>query len=100
MWGLFADEHIPAGAFVMEYVGEVLTAKDGDKRGLVYDKQGMSYLFDMNDHDEDDEYDKNIQDAASGDFFPLCVDATDFGNESRFINHSCEPNMKSMNIVT
>ena len=60
MWGLFADEHIPAGAFVMEYVGEVLTAKDGDKRGLVYDKQGMSYLFDMNDHDEDDEYDKNI----------------------------------------
>lgn len=30
MWGLFSQEVIPAGAFVIEYVGEVLTAKEGD----------------------------------------------------------------------
>jgi len=47
MWGLFALEPIPAGAYVVDYVGEVLTAKDGDKRGKIYDSIGMSYLFDM-----------------------------------------------------
>ena len=45
------------GAFVLEYVGEVLTAKEGDKRGRIYDKIGMSYLFDMNEPDETDDYD-------------------------------------------
>jgi len=58
MWGLFAQEFIPAGSFVLEYVGEVVTARDGDKRGRVYDRIGMSYLFDMNDYDEDDLFDK------------------------------------------
>jgi histone-lysine N-methyltransferase SUV39H len=101
MWGLFPLEPIPAGAFVVEYVGEILTAKEGDKRGKHYDQAGMSYLFDMNDHDEDDDYDRKVQGSSSNeDFFPLCIDATFNGNESRFINHSCDPNLKSFNIVT
>jgi SET domain-containing protein len=61
MWGLFTQEFIPAGAFVLEYVGEVITASNGDKRGKVYDRLGMSYLFDMNDFDEDDSLDKKQQ---------------------------------------
>jgi hypothetical protein len=44
----------------MEYVGEVLTAKEGDKRGRIYDQIGMSYLFDMNEPDETDEYDMQV----------------------------------------
>jgi histone-lysine N-methyltransferase SUV39H len=60
MWGLYALEDIPAGAYVIEYVGEVLTAKEGDKRGKIYDKIGMSYLFDMNDADDSDEYDMKV----------------------------------------
>ena len=60
----------------------------------------MSYLFDMNDHDETDEYDFKVQQSSYQDFFPLCVDATYYGNESRFVNHSCDPNLKSYNIVT
>jgi len=47
-------EDIPAGAFVLEYTGEIITKKEGDRRGKIYDQQGMSYLFDMNDHDEND----------------------------------------------
>lgn len=45
---------------MVDYVGEVLTAKDGDKRGKVYDSIGMSYLFDMNEPDETDEYDMMV----------------------------------------
>ena len=37
MWGLFALEEIPAGAFIMEYKGEVVTKKQGDMRGTCYD---------------------------------------------------------------
>ena len=28
-------------------------------------------------------------------FFPLCIDAMHAGNESRFINHSCDPNLRT-----
>lgn len=49
MWGLFALEDIPVGAFLMEYTGEIVTKKHGDMRGSFYDANGLSYLFDMND---------------------------------------------------
>jgi SET domain-containing protein len=100
MWGLFALEDIPAGAFILEYTGEVITKKEGDQRGKHYDKVGMSYLFDMNDPDEDNEFEMNVQKSYNEDFFPLCIDAAYYGNESRFINHSCTPNIKSFNIST
>ena len=60
MWGLFAEEAIPSGAFVVEYVGEIITVKKGDSRGRKYDAAGMSYLFDMNDCESDDEYDTKV----------------------------------------
>jgi len=100
MWGLFAEEQIPAGAYVLEYRGEVLTKKEGDRRGMYYDENGLNYLFDMNDPDDEDEFEKKIQESSNDNFFPLCVDATYCGNESRFINHSCEPNLKSLNLIS
>ena len=76
-----------------------MTKKEGDKRGKFYDKIGLNYLFDMNDPDEDDQVEMRIQETMNENFFPLCVDATFYGNESRFINHSCEPNLKPFNLV-
>jgi SET domain-containing protein len=49
MWGLYALEEIPQGAFIMQYTGEIVTKKWGDMRGSYYDYNGLSYLFDMND---------------------------------------------------
>ena len=54
MWGLFALEDIPAGAFLMEYRGEIVTKKHGDMRGTFYDSKCLSYLFDMNDLEPSD----------------------------------------------
>lgn len=93
MWGLFAMEDIPAGAFLMEYKGEIVTKKQGDMRGTFYDKNGLSYLFDMNDPLLSEERENSIQKAYFNEFFPLCLDSMFYGNEARFINHSCDPNV-------
>jgi hypothetical protein len=70
--GAVTEETIPAGAFVTEYVGELLYGIDAKAR---HDKR---YLVEMPTKLPDN----NV----------LYVDARFFGNASRFVNHSCEPN--------
>ena len=98
MWGLFAMEEIPQGTFIVEYRGEVVTKKQGDMRGSYYDHWGLSYLFDMNDPLEDELREACVQTGYHDEFFPLCLDSMFYGNESRFINHSCDPNCQSFNL--
>ena len=99
MWGLTAMEEIPAGAFLMEYLGEIVSKKQGDMRGTYYDANGLSYLFDLNDLDDTQERELAIQKAYYNEFFPLCLDSMFYGNEARFINHSCDPNVLSYNLT-
>jgi SET domain-containing protein len=98
MWGLYAMEDIPVGAYLMEYQGEIVTKKQGDMRGTYYDNNGLSYLFDMNDPAEEDARELEIQKVYQNEFFPLCLDAMFYGNEARFINHSCDSNVQSFNL--
>lgn len=67
-------------------------------RGSFYDNQGLSYLFDMNDPSEREKREEKIQLAYNNEFFPLCIDSMFFGNEARFINHSCDANILSFNL--
>ena len=67
-------------------------------RGTFYDSQGLSYLFDMNEEDEKEKRENKIQYAYNNEFFPLCLDSMFYGNESRFINHSCDSNAITFNI--
>jgi len=101
MWGLFALEDIKSGAYITEYVGEIISKKEGDIRGANYDYKGMNYLFDMQDPETlDDELLKSDEFFQKYErIFPLCVDAFEFGNEARFINHSCDPNTQVMNVA-
>lgn len=98
MWGLIAMEDITQGAFIMEYRGEIVTKKQGDMRGSYYDDNGLSYLFDMNDPEGEEQREQLIQKGYRGEFFPLCLDGMFYGNESRFINHGCDPNIQSFNL--
>lgn len=76
-YGLKARSCIPANTFLIEYVGEILNQKQLKKRGNDYSKQ-------MNDH---------YYFMALGN--NLFIDATQKGNISRFINHSCDPNSET-----
>ncbi|XP_002734659.2 histone-lysine N-methyltransferase SUV39H2-like, partial [Saccoglossus kowalevskii] len=78
-WGVKTLDDIKRNSFVMEYVGEVISNEEAERRGKIYDSNGRTYLFDL-------DYDSN-QDCA------FVVDAGFYGNVSHFVNHSCDPNM-------
>ena len=67
-----------SGGFVCEYVGELISDAEAEQR------ENDSYLFDLENRD--------------GDTF--CIDANKFGNVTRFINHSCAPNLVPVKVFT
>ncbi|XP_051157868.1 histone-lysine N-methyltransferase SUV39H2-like isoform X1 [Leptopilina boulardi] len=79
-WGVKTLRKIKRGQFVTQYVGEVITNEEAEKRGKEYDAAGRTYLFDLDYNDTEDQC-------------PYTVDAAVYGNVSHFINHSCEPNL-------
>lgn len=76
-WGVRTERTICEGQFICEYVGEVITYEETERRGQIYDAQGRTYLFDLDINSSDN---------------PYTIDAAYVGNVSHFINHSCEPN--------
>ncbi|MBN3296860.1 histone-lysine N-methyltransferase SUV39H1 isoform X1 [Amia ocellicauda] len=80
-WGVRTMERIRKNSFVMEYVGEIITSEEAERRGHIYDRQGATYLFDL-DYVED----------------VYTVDAAHHGNISHFVNHSCTPNLQVYNV--
>lgn len=71
-WGIFTRTALKKGDFVHEYVGEVITQDEANRRGQIYDKINSSYLFQLSSD--------------------LVVDAHRMGNKTRFVNHSDKPN--------
>lgn len=102
-WGVRTLEQIPSGSFVAKYTGEVITDKEAERRGMLYDFIGRTYLFDIDGllddeetgaDDEDDGFGRNqttIKDKDDVD--RLTIDAFHYGNISRFFNHSCDPTL-------
>ena len=72
-WGCFTKYPLQKGDYVHEYIGEVISQEEAERRGQLYDKQNLSYLFNLSS-----EY---------------CVDGNHKGSVARFINHSSNPNI-------
>ncbi|XP_055635029.1 histone-lysine N-methyltransferase Su(var)3-9-like isoform X1 [Toxorhynchites rutilus septentrionalis] len=76
-WGVKTNQTIYEGWYITEYIGEVVTYEEAEKRGREYDAVGRTYLFDLDFNGSDN---------------PYTIDAAHYGNIARFINHSCDPN--------
>lgn len=83
-WGIRTLEDLPAGAFVFEYVGEILTNTEMWERNneIIRNGEGRHTYPVALDGDWGSE--ANLKDEEA-----LCLDATYFGNVARFLNHRC-----------
>ena len=63
--GLFAEDPIKKGEFIIEYTGEILTGKESDEAS-------GKYLFEVSSK--------------------KTIDGSGRENKARYINHSCRPN--------
>jgi SET domain-containing protein len=75
--GVFALQAIPEGETIIEYVGEIITWKQADKRGP------------SDPNDENHTFFFSIMDGQR------VIDANVGGNAARWINHSCNPNCEA-----
>ncbi|XP_048334681.2 histone-lysine N-methyltransferase SUVR5 isoform X3 [Ziziphus jujuba] len=91
-WAVRAGEAILRGTFVCEYIGEVLDEQEANKRRKRYGTEGCSYLYEIDAHIND--MSRLIEGQAR-----YVIDATKYGNVSRFINHSCSPNLENHQVL-
>ncbi|KAM6564465.1 hypothetical protein CsatB_024463 [Cannabis sativa] len=95
-WGLRSRECIPLGGFICEYIGELLMDEEAEKRAGYDD-----YLFDIGkNHDSNTSIDEGLNNCEDvDDDSGFTIDAAEYGNVGRFINHSCSPNIYAQKIL-
>ncbi|KAF3791908.1 Histone-lysine N-methyltransferase [Nymphaea thermarum] len=81
-WGLRTFDALPRGAFVCEYVGEILTNTELYNRNSQCSGDEKHHYPVLLDADWGSEGILKDEEA-------LCLDATHYGNVARFINHRC-----------
>lgn len=79
-WAVRAHEAISRGTFVCEYIGEVLNREANEV------DMSCSYQYKI-----DSQIDDTI--GLAEEAISHVIDATKYGNVSRFVNHSCSPNL-------
>ncbi|PBP20068.1 enhancer of zeste 2 isoform a [Diplocarpon rosae] len=67
-FGLYLAEAVKKGDYLDEYNGENISSEEAERRGIIYHRKLLSFLFDLN------------RDRV--------IDAARLGNKTRFINHA------------
>lgn len=71
-WGAFLKNSVGKHEYLGEYTGELISHREADKRGKIYDRENSSFLFNLNDQ--------------------FVLDAFRRGDKLKFANHSPDPN--------
>lgn len=89
-WGVRCPVDIKKGQFVDRYLGEIITSEEADRRRAEskISRRKDVYLFALDKFSDPDSLEPLL--AAP----PLEVDGEWMSGPTRFINHSCEPNMR------
>lgn len=91
-WAVRAGEPIHHGTFVCEYIGEVIDEHQANKRRHRYVKEDCRFIYEIDARIND--MIRLIEGEAS-----YAIDATKYGNVSRYINHSCSPNLENHQVL-
>ncbi|CAJ2512658.1 Uu.00g007770.m01.CDS01 [Anthostomella pinea] len=89
-WGVRSTSDIKRGQFIDKYMGEIITAEEADRRRAkshIAQRKDV-YLFALDKFSDPDSFDERLRGA------PLEVDGEFMSGPSRFVNHSCEPNLR------
>lgn len=89
-WGVYCNEDLVQGEFIDTYLGEVITNQEADRREAVEGKDKNSYLYSL------DKFIGDQQDLTEDSCY--VVDGEHMGGPTRFINHSCEPNVRQYTV--
>lgn len=95
-WGVRSLNSITSGSFICEYIGELLEDKEAEQR-----TGNDEYLFDIGQNYSDCSLGNDAQLSSNevSEDGGFTIDAVEFGNVGRFINHSCSPNLYAQNVL-
>ncbi|XP_057516218.1 histone-lysine N-methyltransferase EZ3 isoform X1 [Amaranthus tricolor] len=96
-WGAFIKNAVNKNDYLGEYTGELVSHREADKRGKIYDLANSSYLFDLNDQVRGADKRGKIFDLANSAYLfnlndQYVLDAFRQGDKLKFANHSENPN--------
>ncbi|KAI2620789.1 SET domain-containing protein [Xylaria nigripes] len=89
-WGVRSTVDIKKGQFVDKYMGEIITAQEANRRRAqshIAQRKDV-YLFALDKFSDPDSFDERLRGP------PLEVDGEYISGPTRFINHSCDPNLR------
>lgn len=89
-WGVRTLVDIDKGQFVDRYLGEIITAAEANRRraNATTARRKDVYLFALDKFSDPSSLDHRLAGP------PLEVDGEFFSGPTRFVNHSCDPNMR------
>lgn len=89
-WGVRSTVDIKKGQFVDKYMGEIITSAEADRRrGDSHKAESKDvYLFALDKFSDQDSPDERLRGPS------LEVDGEHMSGPTRFVNHSCDPNMR------
>ncbi|KAI0018500.1 SET domain-containing protein [Xylariomycetidae sp. FL0641] len=89
-WGVRCMVDVKKGQFIDKYMGEIISAKEADRRRAkshIAQRKDV-YLFALDKFSDPESLDVRLQGA------PLEVDGEFMSGPTRFVNHSCDPNLR------